>query len=72
MASISPKKGSLGAIVRSYKSAVTKQAHEIHAEFEWQTRLYDHIIRDKTSFHNIRNYIINNPETWEDDKFYSV
>ena len=70
MANISPKSGSVSTIIRSYKSAVTKHAHRLGFEFGWQTRFYDHIIRDETSFNYISNYIINNPQKWSEDKFY--
>ena len=71
MASISPKKGELGSIIRSYKSAVTQQARQIHADFAWQTRFHEHIIRNKQSFLVIRKYIHNNPATWENDQLNS-
>ncbi|MBL0237884.1 MAG: transposase [Saprospiraceae bacterium] len=70
MAKISPKSGTISTIVRSYKSAVSKNAHLIHADFEWQPRFHDHIIRDARSFETIQNYIANNPLNWQKDKFY--
>ncbi len=72
MANISPKPGSVSTIVRSYKSVVTKNARKIHADFGWQTRFHDHIIRNDKSFHNISNYIINNPKKWNNDKFHKT
>ncbi|HMX81831.1 MAG TPA: hypothetical protein PKN57_01800 [Saprospiraceae bacterium] len=53
----------------SYKSAVTKHAHRLGFEFEWQTRFYDHIIRNDESFQKISNYINNNTANWQEDKF---
>mgnify|MGYP000951584987 CR=1 FL=1 len=70
MAKISPKSGSVSTIIRSYKSAVTKHAHRLGFEFAWQTRFYDHIIRNDASFQTINNYIINNPVNWQEDKLY--
>lgn len=70
MAKISPKSGTISTIVRSYKSAVSKNAHLIHTDFEWQPRFHDHIIRDARSFETIQNYIANNPLNWQKDKFY--
>lgn len=69
MAEISPKAGSLSAIIRSYKSAVTKwcNAHD-HAYFAWQSRFYDHIIRNDKELDNIRRYIYNNPMRWQIDR----
>ena len=71
MAKISPKSGTISTIIRSYKSVVTKHAHYIHADFEWQERFHDHIIRDSESFERIQNYIENNIANWEEDKFYN-
>ena len=60
MADISPKSGIISAIIRSYKSIVTKHARYIEPEFEWQSRFHDHVIRNETSLNNIQNYIENN------------
>jgi len=65
-----PGKNNLSSIIGSYKSVVSKHAHKINAEFEWQERFYDHIIRDYRSFKNIRNYIKRNPENWNRDTFF--
>ena len=69
MSSISPKNNTISSIIRSYKSAVTKHCHRLGYDFKWQTRFYDHIIRNEKSFDKITNYIIHNPENWENDKF---
>lgn len=67
MASISPKPGSLSTIIRSFKSAVTKDARLINPDFNWQTRFHDHIIRDDGSHQRIKKYIENNPRNWKED-----
>lgn len=36
----------------------------------WQRNYYEHIIRNEESYLNISNYIINNPQNWQQDKFY--
>ncbi len=61
MSSISPKPGSLPAIVRSYKSAVTRRCRETgNKYFAWQPRYYDRIIRDDTELENVRRYVREN------------
>ncbi len=70
MASISPKPGSISTIIRSYKSAVSKQAHDINPDFGWQSRFHDHIIRNEESFIRIQHYILNNVKNWKEDKFF--
>jgi putative transposase len=63
------KKGSLQSIVRGYKSAVTTWCKKNnHAEFGWQERYWDHIIRSEESLINTRQYLINNPLQWALDK----
>ncbi len=59
----------ISSIIGSYKSAVTKHAHRLGYEFDWQERFYDIIIRDEESYIRIANYIKNNPAKWEEDKF---
>ncbi len=56
---MSSKPGSLSTIIRSYKSAVTKYAHKINPEFAWQSRFYDHVIRNPDSHDRIMQYIQN-------------
>ena len=63
-------KNTVSSIIGSYKSAVTKYCNRLDFEFGWQTRFYDHIIRDGRAFENISNYIVNNPAKWDIDKFY--
>lgn len=70
MSNISPKAKSISTIVRSYKSAVTKHSNRLGFPFKWQSRFYEHIIRNNTSFDKISNYIVNNPQSWRTDKFY--
>ena len=38
----------------------------------WQRNYYEHIIRNEQSYQTISEYIINNPEKWMDDKFYTA
>jgi len=61
---ISPKPGSLGTIVGSYKSAVSKKIHRFDPDFKWQPRFYDHIIRSNSELSRIRKYIRENPNNW--------
>jgi hypothetical protein len=37
----------------------------------WQHDYYDHIIRNNEEYERIKNYIINNPLKWNEDKFNS-
>jgi putative transposase len=68
-ASISPRKGSLSIIIRTFKAAVTTlcRTNGYH-NFKWQSRFYDHIIRDEKDLDNVRNYIIDNLLKWATDE----
>jgi len=60
----------VGAIVRGYKSSVTKQLGVLgFNEKLWQRNYYEHIIRNDQSFQNITEYIITNPLKWDNDTF---
>jgi len=72
MALISPRAGSLPAIIRSYKAAVSRRcANRGIAGLVWQERYYDHIIRNDGELDRIRTYVANNPAQWEQDKLYA-
>jgi len=70
MAYRSPK--SISSFVAGFKSTVTVNARKIHADFGWQTRFYDHIIRRDAEYQMIAEYIENNPANWNQDKFYNA
>ena len=60
----SPSK-TLGAIVRGFKSAVSKKI----GFSVWQRNYHEHIIRDSRGFEKISKYIRNNPACWDIDMF---
>ena len=60
-------RGSLGAIVRSFKSATTKRINEVRRTLGtpvWQRNYYDRIIRDDRELYRARRYILSNPDRW--------
>ncbi len=66
-----PVTGSIPTIIRSYKSAVTKQTNElrkIKTKPVWQRNYYERIIRDEIELNNIRKYICSNPANWDEDE----
>ena len=56
----------LGAIIRGFKAAVTRQAHRP----VWQRNYWEHIIRHQQSYDEITTYIANNPAQWEMDSLH--
>ena len=73
------QKKSISSFIAGYKSAVLTKIDDFiddnqlsiskfnRANPLWQPRYHDHIIRNEKSYHRIRNYILSNPENWEDD-----
>lgn len=62
---------SIGAIIRGYKSSVTKQINLFdHGDSAWHRNYHEHIIHDEKSYMRISDYIISNPANWTNDKFY--
>jgi REP element-mobilizing transposase RayT len=69
-----PARGSLGAVIGAYKSAVSRLINEIRpgagTNF-WQRNYYDHIIRTPAAFDAIRRYIMTNTANWIGDEHNS-
>jgi REP element-mobilizing transposase RayT len=66
----------IGDIIGTYKSLVANESlkiyksnNEIMGKF-WQRNYYEHIIKNKSSYKTISDYIITNPQQWVKDKFY--
>jgi len=59
------KPGTLGVIINQYKRICTKSARLINPRFAWQSRYYDHVIRNEKSFYRIVKYIKANPKKWQ-------
>jgi len=66
-----PVSGSIPTIIRSFKSAATKRINELRqmpGAKLWQRNYYEHIIRRDDEMNKIREYILNNPAQWAEDK----
>jgi len=62
----------LSNIVKGFKGSCTNRIHRSgFNKFKWQTRFYDHIIRNEEDLRRIRKYIEQNPLKWEIDEYYS-
>ena len=67
-----PLPGSLSTIIRSFKSAVTRQINQSRntpGTRLWQRNFYEHVIRNEKDLLRIREYIISNPENWDKDEY---
>jgi REP element-mobilizing transposase RayT len=62
------KPHSIGAIVGSFKSAVTRHIrHELNITGIWQRNYYEHVIRNHEDWDRIHRYIESNPSMWAED-----
>ena len=60
---------SLSSLIGAFKTTSSKLIHQNGLyDFTWQRSFHDHIIRNDKSLDNIREYIRNNPATWNDDE----
>jgi REP element-mobilizing transposase RayT len=66
-----PVAGSVPTIVRAFKSAATKRINEFRntpGAHIWQRNYYEHIVRDDDELNRIRQYIVDNPARWSQDR----
>jgi putative transposase len=63
------KPKSIGAIVGSFKSAVTRRiGRELNTTGIWQRNYYEHVIRNHDEWDRIQRYIEANPSMWAEDE----
>ncbi len=70
---------SLGDVVQRFKSLTTKRYIDGVKQHDWppfngklwQRNYYEHIIRDEPDLNRIRQYIIQNPLNWQNDKYHA-
>jgi putative transposase len=63
--------GSLGVVVGRYKTAVTTRINQLRHSTGakvWQRGYYERIIRNQRELAATRQYIINNPRRWAEDR----
>ena len=65
------KRKSIPEIIKNLKTFSSRLIHEKFptSNFQWQRSFYDHVIRNEFALDRIREYIVNNPIKWEDDKY---
>ncbi len=65
--------GSVGAMILNFKSVTTRSINRIRRSSGtpiWQRNYYEHIIRNEASWQFIRQYIHNNPLSWQVDQLH--
>lgn len=66
---------SISSFVAGFKSSATKRINEYRNTPKlliWQSRFYDHIIRNQDEYIRIKQYIETNTRNWEKDKLFNV
>jgi putative transposase len=67
------KRKSLGRLIGAFKTVSTKKINILRDTPGiplWQRNYYEHIIRNEDGMDKIRQYIINNPLSWEIDQLH--
>ncbi|MGK7952752.1 MAG: transposase [Xenococcaceae cyanobacterium] len=67
------KRKPLGRLIGAFKTVSTKQINLIRnspGTPVWQRNYYEHIIRNEELLNKIREYIINNPVSWQNDQLH--
>ncbi len=61
-------------MVRTFKAVASYHLRRTGntPDFRWQREYYDHIIRNAHELDTIRNYILNNPSKWQQDKLHPL
>lgn len=67
-----PVAESVSLHINHFKGAVKKWCNANgHAGFDWQAKFYDRVIRNEQEYWLTKNYILNNPQNWANDRFYT-
>ena len=68
---IPTKHHSLSEMVRAFKTFSARRINAMQntpGKPIWQSRFYDHIIRNEKELNRIRKYIVENPKEWKRDR----
>ncbi|PIS27922.1 MAG: transposase [Candidatus Marinimicrobia bacterium CG08_land_8_20_14_0_20_45_22] len=63
------KHATIGVIINQFKRICTITIRKQNSDFAWQSRFYDHIIRNDDELGHIREYILDNPQNWQTDAY---
>ena len=67
------KQKSLGRLIGVFKTVSTKKINLLRnapGTTVWQRNYYEHIIRNEEALNKIREYIMNNPLSWQNDQLH--
>ena len=63
----------LSEIVRQLKTFSARRVNQLRktpGNPVWQRNYYEHVIRNETAYCKISEYILNNPRSWPEDRYY--
>ena len=58
----------ISRVIRWYKGRCSFEVRKSGTPLQWQSRFYDHVIRNRVAFVRISHYIINNPKNYKRKK----
>ena len=58
------------SVIAKFVSTFKRFCNKEYGENIWQSRYYDHVIRNQADYNEIWQYIENNPVRWREDMFY--
>lgn len=61
----------LHRVLQSYKSITTRMCFRMGHQKIWQRSYHDHIIRNKSEYQRVWQYIDKNPATWNEDYYHT-
>jgi len=65
------KRKPVGRLIGAFKTVSTKRINELRqtpGDKLWQRNFWEHIVRDESEWHRIREYIQDNPAQWKQDQ----
>jgi hypothetical protein len=63
----------LPEIVRQLKTFSARRVNQLRktpGRHVWQRNYYEHVIRNELVYYKITEYILNNPSSWSEDRYY--
>ena len=70
---LTTKRKPLGRLIGAFKTVSTKKINILRdapGTKLWQRNYYEHIIRNQNAMDKIRQYIVNNPLSWDLDQLH--
>ena len=65
------RRHTLSEVIRGFKTFSARHINRLRGgtgQPLWQRNFYEHVIRDETTLAAIREYVVNNPAKWSEDK----